>query len=151
MKNKIIIGVVIVVTLLLISGLYLNYIYNIKGNFFEANNKEVSDKVSMSIKEGTLTSATIVIKNASNKELTSGEWFRIDRLEDNGVWAKVKCINDDYVFNLIGWIIKPRGEFEDKIDWAKLYGKLKKGNYRIVKEVYGDGNKIELYAEFTIK
>ena len=47
------------------------YIYNIKGNFFEANNKETIDEVSMIIKEGTLTSATIVIKNFTNRELTS--------------------------------------------------------------------------------
>ena len=117
----------------------------------EANNKDVADKVSMIIKEGTPTSATIVIKNTSYKELTSGEWFRIDRLEDSGEWKQVKSINDKYVFNAIAWIIKPRGEFEDKVDWSKLYGNLKKGHYRIVKEVYGDGNKIELCAEFDIK
>lgn len=151
MKKKVIIGVVVTLTLLVAVGLYLNYIYNIKGNFFETNNKDVSEKVSMSIKEGTLTSATIVIKNESNKELTSGEWFRIDKLEDNGKWKEVKSINDNYGFIAIGWIINENGEFEDKIEWSKLYGKLKKGNYRIVKEVYGDGNKLELYAEFTIK
>ena len=44
-----------------------------------------------------------------------------------------------------------KGEFKDKIDWSKLYGELKKGKYRIVKEVYDNGNKIELCAEFTIK
>jgi hypothetical protein len=32
-----------------------------------------------------------------------------------------------------------------------LYGELRKGNYRIVKEVYDNGNKIELCAEFTIE
>lgn len=118
---------------------------------FVANNKEVLDRVSMSIKEGALTNATIVIKNTSNKELTSGEWFRIDRVEENGEWEKVKSINEEYGFIAIAWVIKPRGEFEDKIDWSKLYGELKKGNYRIVKEVYEKGEKIELYAEFSIK
>lgn len=68
MKKKVIIGIVIA---LLIFGLYMYYIYNIKGNVFEANNKETIDEVSMIIKEGTLTSATIVIKNSSNRELTS--------------------------------------------------------------------------------
>ena len=68
MKKKIIVGIVIV---LLILGLYMYDIYNIKGNFFEANSKETTDEVSMIIKEGTLTSATIVIKNSSNRELTS--------------------------------------------------------------------------------
>lgn len=151
MKKKVIIGVVIVLILLVAVGLYLNYIYTIKGNFFKTSNKDVSEKVSMSIKEGTLTSATIIIKNESKKELTSGEWFRIDKLEDNGKWKEVKSINDNYGFIAIGWIINENGEFEDKIDWSKLYGKLKKGNYRIVKEVYGDENKLEIYAEFTIK
>lgn len=148
MKKKIIVGIVIA---LLILGLYMYYIYNIKGNFFEANNKETIDEVSMIIKEGTLTSATVVIKNASNKELTSGAWFRIDKLKDNGQWESLKSINDDYVFIAIAWIIKPRGEFEDKIDWEKLYGELRIGHYRIVKEVYEDGNKKLIYAEFDIK
>lgn len=150
MKNKIIIIIGIVV-LALILGIYIYYIYNIKGSFFEANNKTTLDKVSMIIKDGTLTGATIVIKNTSNEELTSGEWFRIDKLEDNGKWKEAKTINDNYGFIAIGWIINKNGEFEDKIDWSKLYGKLKKGNYRIVKEAYDNGNKIELYAEFTIK
>ena len=72
MKKKIIVGIVIV---LLILGLYMCYIYNIKGNFFEATNKETTDEVSMIIKEGTLTSATIVIKNSTNRELTSRRKF----------------------------------------------------------------------------
>ena len=148
MKKKVIIGIVVLV---LVFGFYVYYIYNIKGNFLEANNKDVLDKVSMTIKEGTLTSATIVIKNTSNKELTSGEWFRIDKLEENGEWKKVKSINNNYAFNAIAWVINPRGEFEDKVDWSKLYGELKKGHYRIVKEVYGEGNKKLLYAEFDIK
>ena len=151
MKNKVIIGIVVSLILVLIFIFYLNYIYNVKGNFFETNNKAVLDNVSMIIKDGTLTSATIVIKNTSNKELTSGEWFRIDRLEDSGEWKKVKSISDNYAFNAIGWIIKPRGEFEDKVDWSKLYGELRKGHYRIVKEVYGNGNKKVIYAEFNIK
>ena len=133
MKKKVIIGIVI---LLLTLGFYFYYIYNVKGYFLEVNNKDVSDKVSIIIKEGTPTNATIVIKNTTNKELTSGEWFRIDKLEASGEWKEVKSINDNYVFNLICWIIKPRGEFEDKVDWSKLYGNLKKGHYRIVKEIF---------------
>ena len=72
MKKKVIVGIVIG---LLILRLYMYYIYNIKGNVFEANNKETIDEVSMIIKEGTLTSATIVIKNSTNRELTSRRKF----------------------------------------------------------------------------
>lgn len=71
MKKKVIIGILILLIVLVALGLYLHYIYNVKGTHFESNNKDVLDKVSMTIKEGTLTSATVVIKNASNKELTS--------------------------------------------------------------------------------
>lgn len=151
MKKKVIIGIVIFLIVLIILGSYLYYSNEIKGNFFESNNKDVVDEVSMIVKEGNLTSATIVIKNESNKELASGEWFRIDRLQEDGQWKELKIINDDYGFISIGWIINKNGEFEDKIDWSKLYGELKKGNYRIVKEVYENGNKIELHAEFIIK
>ena len=80
MKKKIIVGIVIV---LLILGLYMYYIHNIKGNFFEANNKEVIDEVSMIIKEGTLTSATIVIKNSSNGELRKGNYIKVKEVYDN--------------------------------------------------------------------
>lgn len=84
------------------------------------------------------------------KILPHGEWFRIDK-EENREWKEVKVINDQYGFIAIGWIIKPNGEFEDKIDWSNLYGQLKEGEYRIVKEVYCNGNKKELYAKFTIE
>ena len=84
------------------------------------------------------------------KSLAHGEWFRIDK-EENGEWKEVKVINDQYGFIAIGWIIKQNGEFEDKIDWSNLYGQLKEGEYRIVKEVYSNGNKKELYAKFTIE
>lgn len=84
------------------------------------------------------------------KILAHGEWFRIDK-EEKGEWKEAKIINDEYSFIAIGWIIKPNGEFEDKIDWSNLYGELKEGNYRIVKEVYSNGNKKELYAKFTIE
>lgn len=84
------------------------------------------------------------------KILAHGEWFRIDK-EENGEWKEAKVINDEYSFIAIGWIIKTNGEFEDKIDWSNLYGELKEGNYRIVKEVYTNGNKKEIYAKFTIE
>lgn len=149
MKKKVVLVIGLIVLLSLGGCLY--YTYNVKGNFLETNNKDTSEKVSMIIKEGTTTSATVVIRNRSNKELTSGAWFRIDELENDGNWKKVKTINDKYGFIAIAWIINPQGEFEDKLEWSKLYGRLRKGHYRIVKEVYYNGNKIELYAEFDIK
>ena len=53
MKNKVIIGIVVSLILVLIFIFYLNYIYNVKGNFFETNNKAVLDNVSMIIKDST--------------------------------------------------------------------------------------------------
>ena len=85
-----------------------------------------------------------VIVNGEKAQLLEDVFFRI-------VALSAMVINDNYGFIAIGWILKPRGEFEDQIDWSKLYGELRKGNYRIVKEVYDNGNKIELCAEFTIE
>jgi len=84
------------------------------------------------------------------KNVVLGEDFRIDK-EENGEWKEAKVINDNYVVNAVGWIIKENGKFQDKIDWLNLYGKLSKGKYRLVKEVYSYGNKKEIFAEFTIK
>ncbi len=117
----------------------------------EKNIQEKYSKVSMSIKENTLTKtgATIIISDISEPKNTYGEWFRIDK-KTNGFWDELKSIDENYGFNDIGLIVGEDDKLEINADWSKKYGELEKGEYRLVKELY-DGEHIYLAVEFTIE
>ncbi len=117
----------------------------------EKNIQEKYSKVSISIKENTLTKtgATIIISDISEPKNTYGEWFRIDK-KTNGFWDELKSIDENYGFNDIGLIVGEDDKLEINADWSKKYGELEKGEYRLVKELY-DGEHIYLAVEFTIE
>lgn len=116
----------------------------------EENISKSLDKVTMTIKEGTLTKtgSTVIITDNNEEPYGYGEWFRIDKKEE-GKWKEVKIINEDYTFNAIGILLSQGKPYEDKIDWSDLYGELKEGEYRLVKEALGKGGG-EFWVEFTI-
>ena len=105
--------------------------------------------VTMRIKDNTLTntSAIVIITDKNSKHYTYGEWFRIDYNKDNE-WHKLETITDDISFYMIGYDIDKNNELEMETNWEWLYGKLKPGEYRLVKRVEDN---TEIYAEFTIK
>ena len=117
----------------------------------EKNIQEKYSKVSMSIKENTLTKtgATIIISDISESKNTYGEWFRIDK-KTNGFWDELKSIDENYGFNDIGLTVEKDDKLEINTDWSKIYGELEKGEYRLVKELY-DCEHIYLAVEFTIE
>ena len=97
----------------------------------------------------TKTGATIIISDISEQENTYGEWFRIDK-KTNGFWEELKPIDDNYAFKDIAYKIGENNKLEMNIDWSKLYGELKSGEYRLIKDLYNDGH-IYLSVEFTIE
>ncbi len=109
--------------------------------------------VSMSIREGTLTKkgATIIITDTSNRENIYGEFYAIQKHENNG-WINLEPIND-MAFNSIGYQVDKNNTLELKVDWEYYYGKLEKGTYRILKNTSEPGEATEHYitAEFTIE
>lgn len=109
------------------------------------------DNVEMKIKDGTLTrtSATIEIVDKNEEPYGYGEWFRIDKNE-NGEWKELKQINENFIFTDVAYIPKEDGTIEINVNWGDLYGELENGEYRLVKELYGDGTNY-IYAEFTIE
>lgn len=116
------------------------------------------DNVKIEIKDNTLTkrSATVIITNKSDSRIAFGEDYRIDKKE-NQKWTKMKTVNKNYITTTIINEIGRGEKIEKNIDWSKLYGTLKKGQFRLVKEIYGekeiDGITIGEYiaVEFTIK
>ena len=117
----------------------------------EKNIQDKYSKISLSIKDGTLskTGATIIISDISEQENTYGEWFRIDK-KTNGFWEELKPIDDNYVFKDIAYRIGENHQLEMNTDWSKLYGELEPGEYRLVKEIY-DNAHTYLAVEFTIE
>ncbi|MBR6523218.1 MAG: hypothetical protein IKT39_01220 [Clostridia bacterium] len=86
-------------------------------------------------------------------ELQTGAWYEIEKFD--GEWLPVAPIIDNYAWNAIAYLIPKNGEYEAKINWEWLYGKLPKGNYRLAKEITdfretGDFDKRIFYAYFEI-
>ena len=88
-------------------------------------------------------------------ELQTGSYYRIEQYESKSdEWIEADC------FAEVSWTMEalmiPAGQsVEWKVDWEFLYGKLKPGYYRIVKEIMdfkGTGNheESEYFATFEI-
>jgi len=111
------------------------------------------DGVTITIKKGTLTNTgvTIIIKDVSARDNIYGESYRIDKFV-NGKWEELDTIIDNYGFNSIGYKVDKNNELELKINWEWLYGKLKSGKYRIVKDTseVGEGTEHYITVEFEI-
>ena len=112
--------------------------------------------VRMDLVDGTLTStsATIRITDYSRGKYTYGSLYRIDEYKD-GEWREVKSICDNCAFDLMAYYPDVNGHLEFKLNWNRIYGKLKKGKYRIVKDaIEGNGENLKKYyfsVEFNLE
>ncbi|MBQ3105784.1 MAG: hypothetical protein IJC59_08010, partial [Lachnospiraceae bacterium] len=75
----------------------------------------------------------IEINNQTDRELQTGQWYEIQKLED-GVWqlveTQVEISLEDLAYRL------PAGETTVfPTNWKALYGELPSGEYRIIKEI----------------
>lgn len=112
------------------------------------------DGVTMNIKEDTLTNegATIIIKDVSSKNNIYGVSYRIDEFIDSS-WEALKPIIDNYAWTTQGYYVNENNILEMNINWKWLYGKLKPGKYRIVKNTSepGEGTEHYITVDFEIK
>ena len=95
------------------------------------------DHVSMSIKEGTLTKtgATIIIHDLSGHKYVYGSPYIVEK-KVNDKWVEVKNICDNCAFNAMAYGVDQDGILEFNCNWERMYGKLTKGYYRIVKDAF---------------
>jgi hypothetical protein len=166
MNKKIVkIGIAIVVVLIVVCGVALALNYGISSNMgkleIEASSQNETkgcdedttdrtiDKVSMTIKEGTLTKtgATVIIKDENKNPYCYGAWFRIDKNE-NGEWKELDALAI-VDWKEIAYQVKEDGTLEMEEIWKNIYGELEKGQYRLVKSIYEDVYKY-FYVEFNI-
>lgn len=90
-------------------------------------------------------SATLIVQNAGPTYLSFGTYYTIE-IRKEKEWLRVPL---DYAFNDIGLMLQPGKTYEQNVDISKL----KKGHYRIVKELWAEGTDLraELAAEFRIE
>lgn len=118
-----------------------------------------TEKVSLSIKEETLSkdSVTIILKNNTDEEYTYGPDYYLEKYVDSK-WINPSTITGDpLTWNSIAYSLKPNESKEITIDFTLAYGKLSVGKYRIIKRVSSNKDtpitedKIEkLIVEFSI-
>lgn len=123
-------------------------------HIFACNENDLSN-VSMKVVNNTNHSLKIEIENEV-EELECGEDYQIEYYDPKyDCWTLVSYKNENAGFDDVKYVLN-QGTNEYAYDWEYLYGKLKKGKYRIVKifHVLKSGEKTEshvLTAEFEIK
>ena len=100
--------------------------------------------VRMDIVDGTLTrtGAKIKITDFSGNKYLYGEFYRLD-VYRNGRWEELEkyCSAEECVWTLIGYGPDKYGHLILTLNWRHLYGELKDGKYRIVKEALRNDEK----------
>lgn len=92
--------------------------------------------LTMSVVNATSRKAKICLKNGCKIDWEYGEKYWLEYLEENsGVWKPVNTIVEKYAFKDLAHTIMPNAESNITVEWKWLYGKLKKGQYRIIKEI----------------
>ncbi|HOA79706.1 MAG TPA: hypothetical protein PKK61_01395 [Defluviitaleaceae bacterium] len=113
--------------------------------------------VSMTVKEGTLSSKslTLILENNSDKDCIFSSDFILEK-KVNKRWYQVPVILDsDYGFEDIAYELSSSSVRQWPVDWNWLYGNLDAGEYRIIKSILnskdtGDFDNYYLAAEFII-
>ena len=127
-------------------------------NEFEIGNEsniEITEKnISLSVKQNTLTKtgAILILKNDSDMDISYGEPYEIE-IKKDGKWHK---INVSLNFIMPAWKLKAKETKEIELNWEHSYGKLARGEYRIIKNIYvknstGTFDNHYVSAEFKIK
>lgn len=114
--------------------------------------------VTMTAVEDTALPGTVTVEilNTTNKEIDSGNEadFALQK-EVDGEWHWLETKQKEYA-NTAEALIYPKDEtVEQVLTWARVYGSLAEGHYRVVKAFFeyrgpGDNTDFLLAAEFTI-
>ena len=141
--------------------------FNIVNDYVKKNNgtceiikeKDLNDVVDIYIKEGTLTKegATIIIKENVDFAIIYGEYFWLYNYMTNTYEKVLNTTGKECAFNAIGYFItgNPTERYHN---WSCMHGELKKGLYRLVKDVHfesdlpaNENNEYYIWTEFEIE
>lgn len=121
-----------------------------------AYNENNLEGVSLKVTKYTVHSLTMEISNHTDLEVQYGDDYLLEVFdEETQTWLSVPYKDTEVAFHDIAHVVK-KGEPDIlSVDWTLMYGKLKEGKYRIVKEISdfrgtGDYTTYTLMAEFAI-
>lgn len=111
-----------------------------------------SENVVLSILEKNIThdtkSVTLLLSNKSDKEYTFGHQVYLDYLIDNE-WYSVPY-KETAAWDDIGLGLGPKSEAENTCYIGDYFDLSKEGRYRLVQELYADGDRVIAFYEFEI-
>jgi c-di-AMP phosphodiesterase-like protein len=141
------------ILLLVLIAIIVWFAFNNENSKYEKKEYPI-DGVSMSIKEGTLTNTgvTLILKNDSNIDVSYGNPYII-KIKKEDKWQNIE---NDLHFNLPAFSLKSKTSKEISLNWEIGYGKLEKGEYRIIKNFDYEKGKdryesFSVYVEFSIE
>lgn len=89
--------------------------------------------VSMQLTDITPTGAVLTITDTNESPFVYGEWFTLEKKEGRE-WFGLHPLIENYSFFDLGYRPNQNGKVIFEMDWEKLYGKLPKGSYRVLKK-----------------
>jgi len=116
-----------------------DYVKKSGGDCEIIKDRNLSDIVSIEIKDLTSTDMRIIIHDDSINKIAYGEDFYIEKVVD-GHWEEIETTGENYGFNAIAYYKDENGLLEMHQNWEHIYGSLPKGRYRIVKNVFFDSD-----------
>lgn len=105
-----------------------------------AYNENNLEGVSLEISKIAKSGGTVTVCNESDREITFGEDFVLERLDqETKEWTYVPIVVDgEWGFNSVGFPVSKNDTRDWTVDWTWLYGELMPGKYRIVKSVLSE-------------
>ena len=101
--------------------------------------------------------ADLSVSNKSGQEVRFGERFFI-QVKQQDSWKELERVSKNISWNAVAFPVEPKGEWDCTIHWESIYGPLKSGEYRIVKDYISGSEKAsagQAYSycvcEFTVK
>lgn len=110
------------------------------------------ENVTIEVLKNTITNTSVEILITDNNKDYYG-WgvdFKVQK-KVNSKWETLPYISDGLAWNSIAYVPNENNQLKQKLNIEAYYGKLEKGTYRILKQVY-ENEYIDLYSdEFEIK
>jgi len=116
--------------------------------------------LTLSVKDVTPSGLTLVCTQSGGEitgELITGESYYLMKVKNKkGKYLSNVRGGSDFDFNAVAYMIPLNTDTEFNVDWKQMYGELKPGTYRLVKEFTeyrenGNHNDADYWVEFVIE
>ncbi|HAX74162.1 MAG TPA: hypothetical protein DCY20_11615 [Firmicutes bacterium] len=117
----------------------------------ESPNQDIAENtmVKMSVISASTENLTVELTNQSDEVLTYGAYIQLE-VKENGSW-KVVPVVEGMGWDDMGYLLEPDQTIKEDSPLNLYYGTLAKGEYRVIKQLYGTEEPLTVAAEFVLK